>query len=253
MPRYRAVWHDCIPWLDGGYADRPDRAALEGLLRTAYRAALGSVDDVLYETLTGLRRAGVLDDIDLIVVGDHGEAFGEHRSLCHGFHLHDEVTRVPLIVLAKDRLPAPRVVLGGCGLIDVAPTILDLAGVQPATELPGHSLLGLGIGPDAGWPIVADMERPRGTLNGSIRTEYVSVRTPAMKWIASYDPLTGKLLQEEVYDLATDPGEMKPLATDGSLPDFAAADFCLAVARERNRIRRLAGLLPVEPVCPPKR
>ena len=141
--RYKAIWHDCIPWVDGGFVRSWDPVALREILSTAYRAGLPSTDEVFGDTLDALRRLGVLDDVDLIVVGDHGEAFGEHRSLCHGFHLYDEVLRVPLIIRSRDRLPVPRIVRGGCGLIDVTPTILELAGVAPATDLPGRSLITL--------------------------------------------------------------------------------------------------------------
>jgi len=253
-PRYKAIWHDCMEWLDGGYAIGHDRVALEETLRTAYRTGLPSADDVLRETFEGLRRIGILDDVDLLVVGDHGEAFGEHKSLCHGFNLYDEAIRVPLVLRVRGRALVPRRVTGGCGLIDVTPTILELAGVEPATELPGRSLVALARGGGPGVPIVADMERPNfGALAGATRTQYVSVRTPKAKWIAGYEPLSGRITGEQLFDLATDPGESRSLPGAGPPPESAGVDFCLAVTRERNRIRRVAGLPPLEPACPLKR
>ena len=250
VPRYKAIWHDCMAWLDGEYASTGDRLQLEATLRTAYRDGLPSADDVLHETFERLRRIGVLDTSDVIVVGDHGEAFGEHRSLCHGFNLYDEVIRVPLVVRARGRLPKARRVSGSCSLLDVVPTILDLAGVEGPPGLEGRSLVAFALegGPDR--PAVADLEHAMHVdrpMEG--RSRYVSVRTTRRKWICRYDPAGGRVMAEQLFDLTTDPGEQHALLAPAELPPTCGMDFCLAVARERNRIRRVANLPAAEPGC----
>ena len=66
----------------------------------------------------------------IVVVGDHGESLGEHGEQQHGFFVYDAAVRIPLIV-AGPRVPA-RAVPDQVRIVDVMPTILELAGVEVA-------------------------------------------------------------------------------------------------------------------------
>ncbi len=85
-------------------------------------------------------------DVDVVAVGDHGEMLGEHGELTHGLLLYSGARRVPLL-LAGPGVPAGRTV--GCLVrtVDVAPTLLALAGApEAAPRLDGSSLLPLAAG-----------------------------------------------------------------------------------------------------------
>ena len=77
-----------------------------------------------------------------VITADHGEEFGDHGGLHHGHTLYRELVHVPLMI----RVPgvAPRDQFTPAGLVDVAPTILDAAGLPPLPNAAGRSLLPVG-------------------------------------------------------------------------------------------------------------
>jgi arylsulfatase A-like enzyme len=89
--------------------------------------------------LEALRASPEWDSTIVVIVADHGEEFGEHGHHGHGYSLHEECVRVPLIV----RVPglAPRRVLEPVPTIDLVPTLLELTGTTFTHELPGVSLV----------------------------------------------------------------------------------------------------------------
>ncbi|HUS27539.1 MAG TPA: sulfatase-like hydrolase/transferase [Kofleriaceae bacterium] len=86
-----------------------------------------------------LRAKGLYDKTIVIITGDHGEGFGEHRIDHHGYHLYSAQTKVPLII----RVPGlpPRHATTPAGHIDIAPTLVNLAGGQPGPDMMGRSLV----------------------------------------------------------------------------------------------------------------
>ncbi len=100
-----------------------------------YDAALRFVDAELGRLFAGLRTRGRFENALIIVTSDHGEEFWEHGGSGHGFTLYDDQLRVPLIV----KPPANEVVTVSvpqmlASTVDLAPTILDYAGVASAKE-----------------------------------------------------------------------------------------------------------------------
>jgi arylsulfatase A-like enzyme len=75
----------------------------------------------------------------VVVAADHGEGLGEHGEPTHGLFIYDSTLRVPLIASGPG-IPAGRTVTGAVSLIDVAPTLLDFAGLPPLKDSEGHSL-----------------------------------------------------------------------------------------------------------------
>ena len=65
----------------------------------------------------------------VILTGDHGEAFGEHGEYFHGAEIWDEVVRVPLVIRVPGK--APRRISTRVSHVDIAPTVLELAGLPP--------------------------------------------------------------------------------------------------------------------------
>src|SRR5258708_8420991 len=88
--------------------------------------------------LAAVEALGLQDDTAVVVMADHGEAWGEHKTYFHGQDLFDEQLRVPLII----PLPAqpPRVLDDEVALVDVLPTLPALVGAPTPPTAPGHSL-----------------------------------------------------------------------------------------------------------------
>ena len=148
----------------------------------------------------------------VVVTSDHGEAFGEHGMMRHGFELWEPLVRVPLIVhvpgLAPSRIHARR------SLIDLVPTILDLLDAPPApmrSQAPADSaefVSGVSLLPDILLPanaaapprdILVDM--PGGPYNEARRAFIHN----DLKLIVSRDA------SKELFELGSDPEEAKDL------------------------------------------
>lgn len=108
----------------------------------AYLNALAEADRALGSLLTGLRQRGLLDRTLFVFVGDHGEAFGQHPgNVGHSLFLYDENVRVPLVV-AMPGLEFPPARVGRVvSVVDIAPAVLDLLGMDPRPGYEGVSLL----------------------------------------------------------------------------------------------------------------
>lgn len=110
-------------------------------LSDLYDGEIGYTDKVLGKLFTGLRKKGLLDEMIVIVLSDHGEEFAEHGDYEHD-QLYREHLHVPLIV----RLPGGALggtrVRGLTSLIDVMPTVLDLLDIEgPSGQMMGTSLV----------------------------------------------------------------------------------------------------------------
>jgi hypothetical protein len=87
-----------------------------------------------------LAKLGVDDSTLVIVVGDHGESLGERGYVGHGRQLFESIVRVPLIVRYPERVPAGRVVAENVSILDIMPTVLDLAEIEYPLPLQGQTL-----------------------------------------------------------------------------------------------------------------
>ncbi|MFO0931228.1 MAG: sulfatase-like hydrolase/transferase [Planctomycetota bacterium] len=244
VTRATKFWlEDCRPFLDGGWRAEPGGAETVAYLRDAYRAALRHVDDHLAATLDAIDRLprGTV----VVVVGDHGEAFGEHEMLYHGRFVLPEMVRVPLIVRA-DGLPRGDVVDAPCCLTDLVPTVLDLAGLPVPTDLDGVSLRRAGrpdAPPRALVSVVAPGVTPDDAVDAQLRR--VAVRGPATTWTGVLDTTTGTWGADVWYDRTRDPDEHHPLAKapePSEAPEVHAARARVREALEsRLRGRRATG------------
>lgn len=124
-----------------------------------YDAEVATVDAAVGRLVRRLRDAGVLDDTVLVVLGDHGENFGEHGLLEHVFSMHRTLLHVPLVVRYPPAFAAGCVVDDLVRLEDVHTTIVGLCGLTPEPRRDGASLVGdvagrIAIG-DSGIPELA--------------------------------------------------------------------------------------------------
>ena len=112
----------------------------EELIRDVYDGAAAYADAMFGVLLARLEARGRLDDTAIIVMGDHGEALGEDGLFHRCCSLDDALTHVPLIVRLPRGAGGGRVVDGLVELVDVLPTVLELAGATPPAGIRGVSL-----------------------------------------------------------------------------------------------------------------
>ncbi len=109
--------------------------------REAYAQAIARQDRFLGDLVRGLEEMGVLGNGVLVVLGDHGEAFGEHRRRQHDAVPYEEVVRVPWVLYGPAVLGPPRTVTGLRHHVDLLPTVLAMLGAEWEGRLPGRDLL----------------------------------------------------------------------------------------------------------------
>jgi choline-sulfatase len=167
-----------------------------------YEGEIAFVDAIVASVLDRLRGAGLLDRTLVVVTGDHGESLGEHGETTHSMFVYDAALHVPLVFWRPGLVPAGRVVADPVRLIDVAPTILDLVGAPGLAAPHARSLVPLVMGRSAGPPPPAYSETllPKFYMNWAPLRAF---RDGRYKLIDAPRP--------ELYDLATDPGELRNL------------------------------------------
>jgi arylsulfatase A-like enzyme len=195
-------------------------AAMRAALGDAYDAAVMSVDRGIAELFSDLAETGFLDDALVVVTADHGEEFFEHGILGHGSTLYDPVIRVPLLMLTTAGPKARTDVSDVVSLIDVAPTLLDRAGVARP-----ESFRGVSLAPHLGertalWRrITALFARPQPppAFCELVQSGDWERETPHRHAVVAGDHklIAGVDGTLDFYDLATDPMEMHPSATNG--------------------------------------
>lgn len=149
-----------------------------------------------------LQRAGYGTTATMVVVaGDHGESLGDHGESTHGLFVYDAALRVPLIVAGPGIAAA--VVSDPVRLIDVAPTVIDLAGLEALPGADGRSLraiMSAGAGGEEAPPVYAETYFPQFFMGWSpLRT----VQAGRWKYIEAPEP--------ELYDMTADPAEQTNL------------------------------------------
>jgi arylsulfatase A-like enzyme/tetratricopeptide (TPR) repeat protein len=162
-----------------------------------YDGEVAYVDAQIARLLAAVDRGNTI----VVVVGDHGEALGEHGELTHGLLLYEPTLHVPMLIAAPAL--AARVIRTSVSTVDLAPTIASLAGVAFTSPLDGRDLtadLGRGREPKA-MPIYAETQYP-ATFGWS---ELASMRLASTKLISAPTP--------ELYDLQRDPGETVDVLT----------------------------------------
>jgi arylsulfatase A-like enzyme len=212
----------------------------------AYAAEVFSADARIRELFTALRDRGVLENAVVVITSDHGEQFFDHGSLFHANALYNEEVRIPLALFAggyDGRVDIHDVVT----LIDLAPTILDLAGIPPPDTFEGESFRDLipagagGSGPTspAGRPTaarVAYIERDKPGAKPGDADHRRAVIAGSHKVIAHRDGST------EFYDLAADPDEKDPDGLREDQRELLLAELDSARQRAETRTSPREGI-----------
>jgi choline-sulfatase len=195
-----------------------------------YDAEIAQNDAAFGELLDELERRNLAATSAILLTADHGEEFFDHGGWKHGFTLYEEVLRIPFIL----RLPAAgnadsrgRTIAAAVDQVDIAPTLLALAGAAPAPDLPGRDLLPWVTSATPPAPSArtsfAWLSRPGAVSTAMLAGDWKLIRSPEGRdgpaWAddsAAAPPTVGVRFRE-LYDLASDPGERQSLL-DPSLP-----------------------------------
>jgi arylsulfatase A-like enzyme len=168
--------------------------------RARYASEVALVDQQLVRLIDAL--AALPRPTLVAVTADHGEEFGEHGGAYHGTSVYEEQVRVPLRLFVVGGTPLdPRTLDTPVELVDLAPTLLDLLGL----EAEGHSLV----------PLLDDEPTLPRDAHAQVDTRRMLVRD---RWKLIVDQ-RGDV--RELYDLEVDPGEHRNVI--GAEPQRAAA------------------------------
>jgi arylsulfatase A-like enzyme len=174
-----------------------------------YDNELAYNDRELGRVVQALKRLSLYDNTLIVVTADHGEEFGEHGTFRHGRSLYDSLLHVPLILKLPRSRQSGRRVGALASNVDIAPTLLDLAGLAPAPGFRGVSLR-------------AALDDGRTALRQSVLAEQISpkevlyaARDSRFKYVYQLIPEPRQML----FDLERDPAEQANLLP--GIPDGA--------------------------------
>jgi len=163
-----------------------------------YDASIRFVDEMVKELVNKLKDMNLYSNTILIIIADHGDEIGEHGKSDHFHgHLYEEIIKVPLIIANYKKAKRDEIV----SLIDIAPTIAQIANIKKPVSFEGSSLIDeinneyiLGIG--------CEYKREYIETNFRKASKIIVCRTYQYKLI--YNEATKEL---EFYDLKKDPHE----------------------------------------------
>ena len=201
---------------------------------TLYVGGILSLDRWIGRIVEELRAKGLYERTMIVFTSDHGEEFADHDATKfydhHGHSVYEELVRVPLIIKLPEGRDAGINVSAVSRAIDVMPTILDQAAVEPPLdEMQGESLRGV-------WENVMDPE-PRIAFSegAAFKEETKSVRTARHKYVIRISPrdvehngrsfIPDRVAERLLFDLKSDPGEKRNLLGRGEPADRLAADL----------------------------
>jgi Flp pilus assembly protein TadD len=169
----------------------------------SYDAGIAAADTAIGKLLAILRQQKFDATTAVVVTASQGESLGAHGEETHGIFLYDETIHVPLIVRLPEAHPAAKRVAAKVRLVDIAPTLLEIAAIPVPSQMQGQSLLRIAKASGGGGeqPVYSRSDLPQRGFGWS----------PLESWRA------GKYLyirapKPELYDLAADPGAAHNLA-----------------------------------------
>ena len=186
--------------------------------RHAYLANISYVDHHVGELLDVLERHGMADDTAVVFTADHGDMLGE-RGLWYKMSYFEHACRIPLIMRVPHQAESARgtSVASHVGLLDIAPTLLDIAGVEAPDAMDGSSVM----------PLLEGLADENRTVVG----EYLGEGAVAPIFMIRRGPwkfLWSQPDGAQLFDLNNDPHELVNLVGDAGFTDVVA-DFTTEV------------------------
>ncbi len=191
-----------------------------------------AVDEGLGRLLAALEDQGLSDDTVFVFTSDNGYFFGEHGLTVERRFPYEESIRSPLLVRYPARFKPGSRVGELVSMIDIAPTVLELAGLAPSPNIQGRSLLPLANCSANGWrtSVLVEYYSHDQPMLWALDVDYRAIRTERHKLIhwVQYPEL------DELYDLDADPLEMQNLAARaemGELRESLRAELLVLVGQ----------------------
>lgn len=228
-------------------------------------ASLREVDRGVARIHEALRRAGELDNTVFIFTSDNGWLAGQHRVPRDKVIPYEETLRVPLLIRLPERLRGaagqPRATRAPVANIDLAPTILALAGASPCRAsgacrtLDGRSLLPLLRGQEAAWPsergIALELQVPQQRAQPFLPCDFEGIRASGRVYIEHHSatgPFQGtckRAEEAELYDLRSDPFQLANRSPARAGSSLRRTEVNLA--KRLRWLRRCAGIAGRDP------
>ncbi len=206
-PEFRAA---PVPLAGNGRADEANAARpTADYPASLYDRRIRQADDIIRRVMAQLRAKGYLDDALCVVTADHGEVLNTAGLRGHGRSMAREALQIPLLFFASGALPAFQR-SDYCVQLDIAPTIVDLIGLQIPSSWEGHSLC---RGPTSPWSY------HQGTFRYKKRENAVVYRVPPRVLKYSFAVTRPDDEDEQtLYDLISDPEEQRNLLRSPEIP-----------------------------------
>lgn len=187
-----------------------------------YFALITHIDDQVGRLLDHLDGFGMTENTIVAFISDHGEQLGEHHAIQKRMFWEASV-RVPCVVTWPGGLPAGHVVKTPLGGVDLAPTLLELCGLQFPGDIDGRSVassVSAGQQPDPA-PVYSEIGTSDGINFRSTAPEELSQRVMMREGPWKY--ILHRTDDDELYNLDTDPLELSNLASNADQADRIAA------------------------------
>lgn len=199
-------------------ADMSERELRE--IRRHYYALVTDVDRGVGRILDALDELGMTGDTLVLFTSDHGDYAGDHGKIGKGMPGYEPIMHVPCLLSWPGRIEAGRRVGGLIEAVDLAPTLLDYAGVVREPELQGRTMRPLLQGDEsaARSSVYAEYARPGSASWAQVRTE---------RWMYAMSTAGRELL----YDRLADPHELRDLSDDADHAEALAEMRLLALRR----------------------
>lgn len=212
-----------------------DETPLDRHLADLYAGEVSYVDAAIGDLLAGLAERGLLDEMLVVVTGDHGETFWEHADLWnHGLLVYQTTVQVPLVLRFPDGRHRGVVVDGPVSSVDVLPTLCELLGLEAPARCEGTSLVPLMKGlPFERGAVFSEATQPwtveRAGEWGNLRKPQC-IRQGPWKYVIA--PYAGA---EQLFHLERDPGEQRDLLRGAPTAEALAKRDELRAELERWR------------------
>ncbi len=194
-----------------GFRDIPDKGPMPDEMARhllhGYYASISYMDAQLGRVLDELERLGLADSTAVVLWSDHGYQMGEHGIWGKHTNFEDAVL-TPMIVRSPGQERPGQTCNALVELVDIYPTLCDLAGLELPEHLEGTSFLPLLDTPARPWKSAAFSQFPRQNVMGR------SMRTARYRYTLWRQGGNGRVMGRELYDHKTDPKENRNLAAD---------------------------------------
>ena len=181
-----------IPW-NSRFPDSP------------YHAEIHFADYNIGRVIEELRKLGLDERTIVVFTSDHGEGLDEHEELSHSYYVYDTTMRVPLVIALPGTVEGGRRIQQPVRTADLAPTVLELAGLPPLDDIQGVSLAPLLLGKSTApvLDVYGESFEPLAMFGANVLR---FIRRGDWKYIHKVEP--------ELYDLSSDPSELQNLAAE---------------------------------------